>query len=91
MKKLWSCILVGLIALVLGIKGTILTTQKIAEHNRPNIEIVVPPTRKAKITYQTKNVISSFENPQHKLCVVVIDHQKREVSLQELVDTNLEK
>lgn len=87
-KKLWSCILAGLIALGLGIKGTILTTQKITVRNQPKIEVVVPPTRKAKITYQTKNKISSFENPQHKLCVVIIDHQQREVSLRELVDAN---
>lgn len=91
MKKLWSYILVGLIALVIGIKGTILATQKIAAHNRPNIEIVVPPTRKAKITYRTKTWSSSFPNPQHKLCVVVIDHQHNVVSLQELVDANQDK
>lgn len=86
MKKLWSCIFVGLIALVIGINGTIFVTRKHAANNRPNIEIVVPPTRKATITYRTKKWYSSFSNPKHKLCVVVIDHRKNAVSLRELVD-----
>ncbi|WP_261806029.1 hypothetical protein [Lapidilactobacillus luobeiensis] len=77
-NRIIMIILTLFLGILLGARGDHLIRTRIAKQARPTYEIVVPPTRKTKISYtepKHDNIIAThtFPNPKKRLCVIIFN------------------